>query len=69
MHVTFDSNPPIIHYYPLKWEHSYQEARKDIWMEAARDHDRFQRHINNISKILEPILKKHLLKINQSRFM
>lgn len=54
-------NPPVVHYY-YAWDYAYRQARKDIWMQAARDRDRFQRRIKEASKLIEPILKKNFLK-------
>lgn len=40
----------------VQWSFAYRTARKGTWEQLARDRDRFQRKINYIGSILEPIL-------------
>lgn len=57
MHVKFDPSPPAVHYCYV-WNYAYHQARTDIWMQAARDRDRFQQRIKQTSMVIEPILRK-----------
>lgn len=57
MRVKFDVNPPVIHMLYV-WDYAYRAARADTWMEAARDRDRFKRRIEELSKVIDPILIK-----------
>ena len=44
--------------YPLYvWNFAYREARKSTWMQEAIDRYRFRRRIQELEKLLEPILK------------
>lgn len=56
MYVTFDSKPPIIHKLYV-WNYAYRDARKGKWMQAARDRDRFRRRIEELSRVITPILQ------------
>lgn len=38
------------------WQFAYKSARKDIWQQLARDHARFKNRIDEIDKIISPIL-------------
>ena len=48
------------------WTYAYREARKPTWINVAVDRMRFQRRIQLTEIILNPILQKKLLKINNS---
>lgn len=61
MHVKFDSNPHVVHNLYV-WNFAYRAARIGIWMEAARDRDRFRRRIYELSKVIDPILIKSINK-------
>jgi len=38
------------------WLDAYKEARKGQWQQYARDHERFQRRIEDLENILAPVL-------------
>jgi hypothetical protein len=40
----------------ITWSHAYKEARKGPWRQYARDHERFQRRIEDLENILAPVL-------------
>ena len=45
--------------YPMiAWGFAYREARKGNWEQCARDRERFERRINNVKLILDPVLLK-----------
>lgn len=50
--------------YICHWSFAHRNARKGHWEEYARDRDRFQRRIQNMTDILIPVIKK---KICESR--
>lgn len=58
--VKFADKPDIRIMYT--WQFAYEQARKDKWQEVTRDHDRFERKIKRLSKIITPILEKKLEK-------
>ena len=54
--VTFSGRVEIHHM--IYWTFAYRKARQSKWMQDAVDSHRFRRRIDNIGKILEPILTK-----------
>lgn len=68
VHFKPDSELCIIH--PMvQWSFAYQNARKGLWEEAARDRSRFQFRLRRLSDILKPILaNEHRNKIYTERF-
>lgn len=40
----------------IAWSHAYEHARKGPWHQYALDHERFQKRIEDVGKILMPIL-------------
>lgn len=53
----------------VQWSFAYQNARKGLWEEAARDRSRFQFRLRRLSDILKPILaNEHRNKIYTERF-
>lgn len=59
---------PIVHEIRA-WKFAYSEARKGKWEQLGRDRLRFEKRINELSRILTPILAaKHRQKIFSERF-
>ena len=54
--VTFDPKPTI--YVQYAWQFAYQQARKSVWEQDARDRGRFARRIIETERILSPILDR-----------
>lgn len=55
--VHFPSNDKIAEVHQMiTWSHAYKEARKGPWRQYARDHERFQRRIEDLENILAPVL-------------
>ena len=52
--VTFDPKPKI--YVQYVWQFAYQQARKSVWEQYARDRDRFTRRIIESEHIINPVL-------------
>lgn len=55
--------------YMYCWTFAYRAARKRYWEEKALDRARFERRIEKIAKIIEPVLKDvHRFKMYKERF-
>ena len=67
--VRFVDAPATIHLM-VRWSSAYKQARcGQIWLQYARDTDRFQRRIKQVEKILDPILQREYREnIYQDRF-
>lgn len=51
------------------WKFAYSQARKGQWEQMGRDRGRFEKRINDVSRILSPILAPdHRQKIYEQRF-
>lgn len=54
----------------VTWNFAYRASRKQYWEFFAVDRMRFQRRINHLSTIINPILdKEHRCRIYNERFM
>lgn len=62
-------NPcPVVHEIRA-WKFAYSQARKGQWEQMGRDRGRFEKRINDVSRILSPILAAdHRQKIYEQRF-
>lgn len=59
---------PIVHEIRA-WKFAYSEARKGKWDQIALDRGRFEKRINELSRILTPILATgHRQRIFDERF-
>lgn len=54
--VQFADKPRIKIFH--KWIYAYRQARTDKWQQMARDRARFKRKIDELDKIISPILLK-----------
>jgi len=54
--VTFDPRPKVCNQYV--WRFAYQQARKSVWEQYARDRDRFTRRIIESEHIINPVLNR-----------
>lgn len=53
----------------IAWNYAYAAARKGPWEQFARDRDRFDRKIQELSKVLNPVLSNcHREKVYSERF-
>jgi hypothetical protein len=51
------------------WDYAYRAARKGIWEQIARDHERFRLRCTAVEVKLAPIFKKeHRDRIYEQRF-
>lgn len=50
------------------WQFAHSRARKDKWQQAGRDRIRFERKINELDKIISPILKEKFVKFTESSY-
>lgn len=65
--VTFNLCP-IVHHMRA-WRYAYSEARKGKWEQLGRDRERFVNRINEVSRILSPVLDvDHRQKVYEQRF-
>lgn len=65
--VTFSQKPSI--HYMVTWTFAHKECRKKWWENVALDRIRFEHRIDQLSFILEPVLKNnHRCKIYEERF-
>lgn len=59
---------PIVHEIRA-WRFAYSEARKGKWEQMGRDRERFEKRINEIDRILAPILSPdHRQSVYEQRF-
>lgn len=59
---------PVVHEIRA-WKFAYSQARKGPWEQMVRDRGRFEKRINEVSRILSPILAEdHREKIYEQRF-
>lgn len=67
LQVTFNLCP-VVHEIRA-WKYAYSEARKGKWEQMGRDRERFEKRINELKRILSPILSvQHRQKIYEQRF-
>lgn len=64
--VTF--SPHIIVHQMVTWKFAYKTSRVKYWEQIATDRMRFQRRINELAHIIEPILNcNYRLKVYNER--
>ena len=63
--VRFQKIPEIRYMYA--WSFAYNAARRSNWQQICADRFRFERRIEKMGKILEPVLKRKVEDVNLLR--
>lgn len=67
--VTFNEKLNKVHFL-VTWNFAYNSSRKGPWIFVAIDRGRFQRRIEELSKIITPILdNNHRCNVYNERFI
>lgn len=45
------------------WSYAYKKARHGEWEQVARDRERFRFRIERVGKVINPVLEKHFLNV------
>lgn len=56
--VSFTKDVEVHHL--IAWKHAYNQSRKSFWVKIANDRAHFLRRIQNVEKVLDPILRSKL---------